>query len=373
MDSRGKAGLHVIFGNGPVGSAAARFLLQKGLPVRLVSRSGRRPAVLFDGLPVDQERRLEFRAADALDLQAVVNASNGASHIYHCANVLYQDWGKVLPSLQQNLVTAALRHGSVLAVADNLYMYARGVSVIDESTAEVPPTRKGLLRKGPPRQTRRGRSRQGPFMDDGARLGLLRSRCSAAEHLRHAAFPGPPFQRKDGPGWLAISTRLTPIRTSRTTGRPLSLQPWIPARTGSLWIVPNDRDPDGPPGGSIVLRGSREGRATRHFSAFPDHRGRPVQPAPPRGEGNAVSERRAVRRGRQQVRRAIRLQGDPDGGRRAANPGMVRGDPPGGTRRGRLTVTRCPWTATARYFCVFSWVSLRRSSTTFFTSASKSG
>ncbi len=56
MDSRGKAGFHVIFGTGPVGSAAARFLLQKGLPVRLVSRSGRRPAVLFDGLPVDQER-----------------------------------------------------------------------------------------------------------------------------------------------------------------------------------------------------------------------------------------------------------------------------------------------------------------------------
>ncbi len=148
MDSRGKAGFHVIFGTGPVGSAAARFLLQKGLPVRLVSRSGCRPAVLFDGLPVDQERRLEFRAADALDLQAVVKASDGASHIYHCANVLYQDWGKVLPSLQQNLVTAALRHGSVLAVADNLYMYARGVAVIDESTAEVPPTRKGLLRKG---------------------------------------------------------------------------------------------------------------------------------------------------------------------------------------------------------------------------------
>jgi len=147
MASQKEAGLQVVFGNGPVGSSAARFLLEEGLEVRVVSRTGRRPTGLFDGLSADQERRLEFRPVDALDLQEVLAASSGASHVYHCANVLYQDWWKVLPTLQQNLMSAARQHRSVLAVADNLYMYARGVSVINEDTPETPPTRKGLLRK----------------------------------------------------------------------------------------------------------------------------------------------------------------------------------------------------------------------------------
>jgi len=147
MDSQHKPGLQVVFGNGPVGSSAARFLLEKGLQVRVVSRSGRRPAGLFDDLPASQERRLEFRAADALDPQAVLALSGGASYIYHSVNALYQDWWKVLPRVQQNMLSAARQERAVLAVTENLYMYARGVSVIDETTPEIPPTRKGLLRK----------------------------------------------------------------------------------------------------------------------------------------------------------------------------------------------------------------------------------
>jgi nucleoside-diphosphate-sugar epimerase len=147
MDSRKEAGLQVVFGNGPVGSAAARLLLQKGFEVRIVSRTGRRPAGLFDGISADQEGRLQFRSADALDLQAVRAASVGASHIYQCVNVPYQDWARVLPSLQENLLSTAIERHAVFAVPENLYMYARGVSVIDENTPETPPTRKGGIRK----------------------------------------------------------------------------------------------------------------------------------------------------------------------------------------------------------------------------------
>ncbi len=147
MTSQNKAGLQVVFGNGPVGSSAARFLLEKGLTVRVVSRTGRRPVGLFDGLSADQECRLELRAADALDEKAVLAASRGATHVYHSINVPYQDWWKVLPKIQQNLLSAARQERAVLAVTENLYMYARGVPVIDEDTPEIPPTRKGQLRK----------------------------------------------------------------------------------------------------------------------------------------------------------------------------------------------------------------------------------
>ena len=88
---------------------------------------------------------LDTRSADGLDAAAVMNATENATHIYHCMNVPYQDWARVLSPLQASLVAAARAHGAVLAVADNLYAYARGVPVISETTAEVPPTRKGLL------------------------------------------------------------------------------------------------------------------------------------------------------------------------------------------------------------------------------------
>jgi len=139
--------VHVIFGNGPIGSAAARCLLEKEQTVRIASRSGSRPPVLFDELTPDQRSRLSFIAADARNTDAVLRATADASHIYHCVNVLYQDWRKMLPPIHENLVEAAVRSGAVLAVVENLYMYARGVDVIDESTPVVPPTRKGLLRQ----------------------------------------------------------------------------------------------------------------------------------------------------------------------------------------------------------------------------------
>src|SRR5208283_5567239 len=104
MVSQGEAGLQVVFGNGPVGSSAARVLLEKGLKVRIVSRTGSRPGGLFKDLSVDQEKRLEFHAANALDGEAVFRESLGATHIYQCVNVPYQYWWKVLPRLQENIL-----------------------------------------------------------------------------------------------------------------------------------------------------------------------------------------------------------------------------------------------------------------------------
>src|SRR5271157_4096258 len=240
MDSQEKAGLQVVFGTGPVGSAAARFLLEKGLRVRLVSRTGRRPEGLFDGLPSDQEHRLEFSAADALDLQAVMQASSGASHIYHCANVLYQDWGKVLPTLQQNLLTAALRYGSVFAVADNLYMYARGVPVIDENTPEIPPTRKGRLRKDlHDRLVEAGRAsalswttvRASDYYGPGAKLQSI---------FGTQLFLDPLFSGKR-PRVVGSLDQPHTYTYVEDYGRALVMAALDPRAHGRVWIVPNDR------------------------------------------------------------------------------------------------------------------------------------
>ena len=240
MDSKKEAGLQVVFGNGPVGSAAARYLLEKGLRVRVVSRSGRRPAGLFDGLTADQERRLEYATADVMDARAVLESSAGASHMYHAVNALYQDWGKVLPPIQRNIVSAAGRHGAVLAVTENLYSYARGAAVIDENTPEIPPTRKGLLRK----------ELHERLVEAGKSEGITWTSVRASDYYG----PGGTFQSVFG-----TELFLDPLYSGKRPkvigdpdqphtytfvadyGRALAVAALDPRAHGQVWIVPNDR------------------------------------------------------------------------------------------------------------------------------------
>jgi nucleoside-diphosphate-sugar epimerase len=139
-----KAGLQVVLGTGPVGCAAARHLLEEGLPVRMINRSGKRPD-LFEDLGPDLQARLEVRPADAMNGEEVMASTRGATHIYHCANVSYERWSRDLPVLHANLVNAAVAHDAVLAVAENLYMYARHLPVMTEDSPVDPPSRKGRI------------------------------------------------------------------------------------------------------------------------------------------------------------------------------------------------------------------------------------
>jgi len=231
---------HVIFGNGPVGSSAARFLLSKGHSVRTVSRTGRRPPIVFDDLSGDEQNRLELRSVDALDPKAVLAASRGASHLYHCVNVPYQDWPRVLPGLQANLVAAALQEKAVLGVAENLYMYARGVPVISDDTPEDPPTRKGLLRK----------QLHEKLVDAGKADGLAWTSVRASDYYG----PGAVFQSLFGtqlfldPLFKGKRPRIVGSLDQPHTytyvedyGRALAVAALDPRAHGRSWIVPNDR------------------------------------------------------------------------------------------------------------------------------------
>ena len=234
------AQVHVIFGNGPLGSSAARFLLRNGYSVRMVSRTGRRPPVVFDDLSRDEQERFELCSADALDPGAALTASRGASHLYHCVNVPYQDWSRVLPSLQANLVAAARQEKAVLGVAENLYMYARGVRVISDDTPEVPPTRKGLLRK----------QLHEKLVEAGRADGLAWTSVRASDYYGPGAvlqslfgtqlFLDPLFKGKR-PRVVGSLDQPHTYTYVEDYGRALAMAALDPRAHGRSWIVPNDR------------------------------------------------------------------------------------------------------------------------------------
>ncbi len=103
----------MVFGTGQVGKALAAHLLSLGLPVRAVSRN--RPAKLID--------RVDWRAADATDSEAAIDAAKGATVIYQCLNAPYTEWPELFPPLQRGVLDAAERTGALLVTLENLYAY----------------------------------------------------------------------------------------------------------------------------------------------------------------------------------------------------------------------------------------------------------
>src|SRR5271165_7132657 len=104
---------HVVFGTGQVGKALAAHLFSLGLPVRAVSRN--RPATLIEGV--------DWRAADANDPEAAIDAAKGAAVIYQCLNAPYTEWPKLFPPLQRGVLGATERTGALLVTLENLYAY----------------------------------------------------------------------------------------------------------------------------------------------------------------------------------------------------------------------------------------------------------
>jgi nucleoside-diphosphate-sugar epimerase len=105
--------LHVVFGAGNVGRALATHLSGLGTPVRVVSRT--QPIALAEGV--------EWRAADASDIEAAVQSARGAAVIYQCLNAPYSKWATLFPPLQHGVLAAAERHGALLVSLENLYGY----------------------------------------------------------------------------------------------------------------------------------------------------------------------------------------------------------------------------------------------------------
>lgn len=115
---------HVIVGAGPVGTATAMELVNRGESVRIVTRRGTGP----------QREGIELVAADATDADRLSALTSGAAALYNCANPQYHTWLTDWPPLAASLLSAAERSGAALVTAAPLYGYGPGSGVMTANT-----------------------------------------------------------------------------------------------------------------------------------------------------------------------------------------------------------------------------------------------
>ncbi|TDB77206.1 NAD-dependent epimerase/dehydratase family protein [Micromonospora sp. KC721] len=128
--------LHVIVGAGPVGTATARLLAERGERVRIVTRRGTGP----------EHPAIEPVAADAADPARLTALTRGAAALYNCASPAYHRWATDWPPLAGALLTAAERAGAVLATVSNLYGYGPVDAPMTEQTPLHATGTKGRVR-----------------------------------------------------------------------------------------------------------------------------------------------------------------------------------------------------------------------------------
>jgi nucleoside-diphosphate-sugar epimerase len=104
---------HVVVGAGPIGTATALLLVERGEEVVIVTRSGSGP----------NHPAVTRSTADASSSARMAELATGAVAIYNCANPAYHRWPTDWPPIARALLNAAERSGAVLATVSNLYGY----------------------------------------------------------------------------------------------------------------------------------------------------------------------------------------------------------------------------------------------------------
>jgi len=127
---------HIVIGAGPIGTATALLLAERGEEVVIVTRSGSGPT----------HPAITKATADASSSADIVEISKGATAIYNCANPAYHRWATDWPPIAAALLTAAEASNAVLATVNNLYAYGPVSGPMTEDLPLVAHGTKGQVR-----------------------------------------------------------------------------------------------------------------------------------------------------------------------------------------------------------------------------------
>ena len=120
---------------------------------------------------------IDWRPADAADLDAASDAAKGAAVIYQCLNAPYAQWPERFPPLQRGVLAAAERAGALLVSLENLYSYgSTGGRPMTEDLPLAATTVKGRTRAAMTGELLAAAERRPGSDRDRAGLGFLRRR-----------------------------------------------------------------------------------------------------------------------------------------------------------------------------------------------------
>lgn len=130
--------LHVILGAGAIGRAIADELVQRGMTIRIVNRSGEMS---------EAPTGVEVVASDLYDPVKVREVTKGAQVVYQAAQPHYHEWPEKFPPLQRSIIEGLTGSGARLVIVENLYMLgATNGTPMTEDMPHNPHTRKGKTR-----------------------------------------------------------------------------------------------------------------------------------------------------------------------------------------------------------------------------------
>lgn len=131
---------HVVIGaGGGLGAAITRRLVAEGRQVRAVVRD---PGRVRRELPT-----VELVQADARDAAALREVCRGASVVYHCVNVPYEQWAEVMLPVTEAILHGTATAGARLVFPGNVYGYGRLKQIpAPEGHVLGATSRKGRLR-----------------------------------------------------------------------------------------------------------------------------------------------------------------------------------------------------------------------------------
>jgi nucleoside-diphosphate-sugar epimerase len=121
---------HIVFGTGQIGRLVVEQLVELGLDVTAVNRSGRGDIA-----------GAELVAGDATDPAFTGRVAANADVVYFCLNATnYARWAQEFPPLQRGVLAGAEAAGARLVVLDNLYSYGptNGRDIVE--TMQARPT-----------------------------------------------------------------------------------------------------------------------------------------------------------------------------------------------------------------------------------------
>lgn len=128
---------NVVIGAGPIGSAVANLLVDRGETVTMVTRSGRGPS----------HPQIKLEAADASDARRLTSLAEGAATIFNCANPKYTEWEKLWFPMNDAMIAAAKAVNATYVITGNLYGYGpQPGGHMSENTPLAAVGRKGKVR-----------------------------------------------------------------------------------------------------------------------------------------------------------------------------------------------------------------------------------